>query len=157
VYAHVDLFANAQRTPAFLALNPRGRVPVLASSNTVLTETPAILIWLTQRHPAAGILPSLAATTGPRVISDMTWFASGIHPCLTRLMVPGRFVSGESCATSVRDVARSALAIELSLIDGRLRARQWWLDEWSALDAYLFWLWARCGEGPIDLRPYPNW
>lgn len=33
---------------------------------------------------------------------------------------------------------------------------EWWLDHWSALDAYLFWIWARSGEGPFDLSPYRN-
>lgn len=156
-YAHVDLFANAQRSPSFLALNPRGRIPVLAASDMVLTETSAILIWLAQRYPQAGILPSLSTTSGARIISDLSWFASGVHPALTRLMVPGRFAIGESCITSVRDAARDALVTEFSLIDSRLRTRRWWLEEWSGMDAYLFWLWARSGEGPIELAPYTNW
>jgi glutathione S-transferase len=156
-YAHVDLFANAQRSPSFLAVNPRGRIPVLAASDMVLTETPAILIWLTQRYPQAGILPRLSTTSGARIISDLSWFASGVHPALTRLMVPGRFTTGETCIASVRDAARDALVTEFSLIDSRLGTRRWWLEEWSGMDAYLFWLWARSGEGPIDLTPYANW
>jgi glutathione S-transferase len=72
-------------------------------------------------------------------------------------MVPGRFATGESCVTSVREAARGALSAEFSLIDSRLGAHPWWLEEWSGMDAYLFWLWARAGEGPFDLQPFANW
>ncbi|HUA24868.1 MAG TPA: glutathione S-transferase N-terminal domain-containing protein [Steroidobacteraceae bacterium] len=156
-FAHVDLFSNAQRAPDFLALNPRGRVPVLATSDMVLTETPAILVWLSQRHPQAGILPAVFAAGASHIIADLSWFASGVHTALSRVMAPGRFVAGDACTSNLREAACRALVDEFRLIDRRLGARHWWLDKWSGLDAYLFWLWARSGEGPIDLRSYSNW
>jgi glutathione S-transferase len=157
IYAHVDLFSNAHRAPEYLALNPRGRVPLLATEDMLLAETPTILSWLAHRHPHAGILPKCLAGNKHGIIADLSWFSSGIHPALTRVMAPTRFVTGESCIASIRDFARSALAAEFLLVDRLLSGRSWWLDERSGLDAYLFWMWARAGEGPIDLRPYSNW
>ena len=104
IYAHVDLFSNAHRAPEYLALNPRGRVPLLATEDMLLAETPAILSWLAHRHPHAGILSKCLARNERGIIADLSWFSSGM-----------------------------------------------------GLDAYLFWMWARAGEGPIDLRPYSNW
>lgn len=52
-------FAKAEQTsPAYLAINPRGRVPALATPDGVLTETPAILAFVAQSFPAARLAPT---------------------------------------------------------------------------------------------------
>lgn len=53
----LDLFAGEARTPAFLALNPFGTVPVLEDGDAVIPETGAILLHVAERFPAAGLLP----------------------------------------------------------------------------------------------------
>ena len=47
-----------QRKPEYLAINPKGRVPALATDRGVLTENTAILAWVAQAHPQAGLMPS---------------------------------------------------------------------------------------------------
>lgn len=54
----LDLQRNDQRKPDYLALNPKGRVPVLVTELGVLTETPAILAYVGQRFGAANLLPA---------------------------------------------------------------------------------------------------
>ncbi len=41
-----------QRKAEYLAINPKGRVPVLVTDQGVLTENPAILAYVAQTHPA---------------------------------------------------------------------------------------------------------
>ncbi|KAF7600856.1 MAG: glutathione S-transferase [Candidatus Dactylopiibacterium carminicum] len=53
----LDFSRNEQRSPEYLALNPNGRVPALQTPRGVLTETPAILLYLAQTHPAASLAP----------------------------------------------------------------------------------------------------
>ena len=53
----VDFAAGEQRTPAFLAKNPKGRVPALATSHGLLTENVALLAYVAQTHPAANLAP----------------------------------------------------------------------------------------------------
>lgn len=55
--ARLDLRAGDQRKPAYLAINPKGRVPTLVTDRGVLTETPAILAFIAQRFPAAKLAP----------------------------------------------------------------------------------------------------
>ena len=51
-------FANAQqRTPDYLSINPKGRVPALVTPRGILTETPAILAYIAQAYPGAGLAP----------------------------------------------------------------------------------------------------
>ena len=54
----VDLRTGAQRSEAFVALNPQGMVPALEVENAVLTQSPAILEWLEETHPVPALLPA---------------------------------------------------------------------------------------------------
>src|SRR4051794_10077855 len=54
----VALAKGEQRTPEYLAINPKGRVPVLAEDDLVLTENAAILPYIAQRFPEARLWPS---------------------------------------------------------------------------------------------------
>jgi maleylpyruvate isomerase len=52
-----DLRTGAQRDPAYAALNPQPLVPALEVDGQVLTQSPAILEWLEERHPEPPLLP----------------------------------------------------------------------------------------------------
>lgn len=54
----VDLRTGAQRSEAFVALNPQGMVPALEVDGAVLTQSPAILEWLEESHPDPALLPA---------------------------------------------------------------------------------------------------
>ena len=54
----VDLRTGAQRSAAFVALNPQGMVPALEVDGAVLTQSPAILEWLEETHPTPSLLPA---------------------------------------------------------------------------------------------------
>jgi glutathione S-transferase len=153
----VDLYQGKQRERDYLALNPRGKVPFLVVDGTPLAENVAILVRLAQLFPAAGILPELATPQGIAALSDLCWFSSGVHPLLTRIMVPGRFVNSNDCEAGLRAIATQAANAEFALIDSRLADGRWWLDEPSAADAYAFFFWARIGDGPFDRTPFKNY
>jgi glutathione S-transferase len=54
----VDLRAGEHRKPAFLKLNPAGRVPVLVDGDLVLTESVAIVVYLADKYPDRGFIPA---------------------------------------------------------------------------------------------------
>lgn len=56
----IDLRTGAQTSDAYLALNPQGLVPALETTEGVLTQSPAILEWLEERHPRPPLLPQTA-------------------------------------------------------------------------------------------------
>ncbi|MBA4803382.1 MAG: maleylacetoacetate isomerase [Brevundimonas sp.] len=75
----VDLRTGAQRSDAFLALNPQGMVPALEADGMVLTQSPAILEWLEERHPEPPLLPATPADRA--VVRAMAaLIACDIHP-----------------------------------------------------------------------------
>jgi glutathione S-transferase len=54
----VNLAAGEHRRPEFLKINPAGKVPVLVDDDLVLTESVAILLYLAEKYPHKGLLPT---------------------------------------------------------------------------------------------------
>ncbi|MGH6853862.1 MAG: glutathione S-transferase family protein [Aestuariivirga sp.] len=55
--SHIDFQKGDHKTPEFLAINPMGKIPVIVVGGTVITEAPAILAWLADAYPKAGLAP----------------------------------------------------------------------------------------------------
>ena len=68
------------RTPAYLALNPEGKVPTLLIDGRPLTEVAAILYYLAKRFPEAGLWPEGDMEAEAQAISWMSFIAATIHP-----------------------------------------------------------------------------
>ncbi len=58
---HIDLQKGDHKTSEFLAINPMGKIPVIVVNGAVITEAPAILAWLADAYPAAGLAPPLGS------------------------------------------------------------------------------------------------
>ena len=53
----IDFTKNEHKAPAFLALNPMGKLPTIEHRGTVVTETAAIIAYLADTFPQAGLAP----------------------------------------------------------------------------------------------------
>lgn len=76
----LSLAKKGTRTPAFLAINPAGKVPVLLVDGRMLTEVAGILFYLARTFPAAELLPQGDVEAEAQVVSWMSYIASTIHP-----------------------------------------------------------------------------
>ena len=121
----VDLRQGAQRSQAYLALNPQGLVPALEVDGAVLTQSPAILEWLEETHPAPPLLPGDAVDRAT-VRAMAALVGCDIHP-LNNLRV------GKAL--------RETFGADQAAVDAW--AARWILPGFSALEAQV----ARHGEG----------
>ncbi|MDP1894555.1 MAG: glutathione S-transferase N-terminal domain-containing protein, partial [Hydrogenophaga sp.] len=78
----VKLHKGEQRSPEYLALNPRGQVPVLVDGGEVVTQIVTILLHLDAQFPEAGILPA-SGMARTRALQTLTWMNNTVHPTFT--------------------------------------------------------------------------
>lgn len=60
-YELIDLRKGAAQTPAFLGVNPGGKLPALRDGELTLTESGAICIYIADKYPHANLIPALAS------------------------------------------------------------------------------------------------
>ncbi len=113
----ISLMKKENRSPAYLAINPEGKVPTLLIDERPLTEVAGILFYLAKRFPAAGLLPDDIEAQA-QAVSWMSFIAATVHPA-RRLGI---------------DHARAVFAIA----DQRLGDREWALGRYSIADIHLF-------------------
>lgn len=143
------------RTPEFLALNPKHKVPVLVIDGEPLTENIAIQIWIARRFPGAKLLPS-DVRTEIKAISLMGWFGSGIHPHLTPNARPENYCDLPGSEDSVKRLANKMLFEDLAIADRLLAGREWFFDHFTAPDAYFFWCFRRAISFKLDVAGFTN-
>ena len=100
----VKLHKGEQRSADYLAMNPRGQVPVLVDGGEVITQIVAILLHLDAMLPQAGILPAsgLART---RALSTLAWMNNTVHPTFTHVFMPQKFTDDEAAQKAIRAFA----------------------------------------------------
>jgi glutathione S-transferase len=154
-------FADAQqRSPEYLAINPKGRVPALADGSFVVTENPAILRYVARSAPAAGLWPEDPRLEA-RCAEWCAWCSSGIHIAYAHVRRAERYATSEAAKAEVVEKGRETCRELWSQIDSRLGKGLWALGErYSVVDPYLlvFWLWGRNEVLGFDMaRDFPNW
>ena len=154
----VAFMKGQHKSPEYLALNPKGKVPMLMVDGEPLTENVAILSWLAERFPEVGLLPnSDDSLARARVIADLAYCASGLHPIVTRLRIPQFFCDTPEGSRRIFEMAEIAMRPNFAVIDGRLAKNRWWYgDRWSIVDAYINWVWFRVTGTQFDGLAYPN-
>ena len=158
---HTELVAfmrGDHQSPQYLALNPKGRVPLLVVDGKVLTENVAILHWLSSEFPEAKLLPVYQNNfDNALVIADLAFCASTLHGLVTRLRIPHFFCDTVEGIPRVFQMAEQAMRPNFALMDERLSKGLWWYgDQWSIVDVYINWIWFRVAGTAFETSPYPH-
>jgi glutathione S-transferase len=155
----VDLKNGEQRSPEYLRVNPKGRVPALATDRGILTESPAILGYIAKTFPEAG----LADTEDSFAFADMQAFnlflTATVHIAFAHVFRPTRYGDGEVVAAAMRAKASASLDDSFAMIDKKMSDGRPYVhgDQHTISDPYLLvfsrWL-DRADLGPVDKFGY---
>ncbi|HEX3699289.1 MAG TPA: glutathione S-transferase family protein [Phenylobacterium sp.] len=149
--------AGDQRTPEYLAVNPKGRVPALVTERGVLTETPAILAYIAQSFPGAGLAPLDDAFAFARAQAFNSYLCATVHVAHAHRHRGYRWADEEA---SFRDMTRKVaetVAAGFQLIEDELVPGPWVLgDAYSICDPYLFTLAGWLEDDGIDPNRFPK-
>lgn len=146
----VDLATRKVETgDDFLAVNPSGKVPALTlDSGETLTENPAILLYIADQKPDAGLAPRDGTMERYRLLSRLSFLGSEFHKAFVPLFTPG--TSDEAKAA-----AMTAVKNHLAALDKELADKDHYAGDFSVADIYLFVMLGWPAHVGIDMSVYP--
>ena len=107
----IDFDANEDQSEAFLAINPRGQIPVLVlEDKSVLTESLAIMLHIADSHPSAGLLPPTGSTERAQVYRWMSFIATNVYEGLLRLLYPDMYTTNSDLSGVVESADQYLLS-----------------------------------------------
>lgn len=151
----VDFASAEQQGPAYLGINPKGRVPALVMEAGILTETPALLAFVAQQFPKAQLAPDDIFAFA-RMQEFNCYLASTVHVAHAHKRRASRWADDPAAIEAMRAKVPQTMSACAAIIESRL-AGPWVLgDRYSVSDGYLFtlarWL---AGDG-VEVERFPR-
>jgi glutathione S-transferase len=135
----ISFATEEQRQPAYLAINPKARVPALATERGVLTETPAILAFVAQTFPASRLAPFDDPFAFAVMQAFNAYICATLHVAHAHRVRGYRWADEETSFADMRRVAPRAIGACFELIESTMFKGPWVMgDRYSICDPYLF-------------------
>ena len=153
----VDFQANQQRSAEYLAINAKGRVPALVTERGVITETPAILLYLAQTHPQSGVAP----LDDPFALAELqavnSWFCSTVHVAHAHGSRGARWADDAAALQAMKAKVAQNMIDCYDWIERELLRGPWMMGKnFSVADPYLFTLTIWLRQNGVDLARFPR-
>lgn len=155
----VALMAGEQRQPGYLALNPKGKVPLLITPDGPLSENVAIASWIDAQAPDAGLLPSVGQVwERAQALSWLAWSVSTLHPLIYRMRMTPRIHPEASTHAAIKAAGLAELTQQLAVAEQALADGRPWLtgEAWRIGDSHVCWVFGRGLEGGLDTAAFPR-
>ena len=152
----VDTASGAQHEPAFKAVNPKGKIPVLVRDDgTAITEFAAIALWIAHTHPQARLWPS-DPEAEVRASQMMFYTVGTLHgQAFRRIFFPTEFCKDEAHLGAVKADGKTMATEGFEILAQQLGDRPYAAGEaFSIADATIFYTtrWAKLTKVPLPAR-----
>jgi glutathione S-transferase len=139
----------------YLKINPRGEVPSLQlPDDSIMTESAAMMIYLADLYPAAGIAPALNSSGRAEYLRWMLYFASSVYMADLRFYYPARYGAD---ADSVKAMAIEHMDRDFAIFAEALGDKRFILGEkFSAVDIYAAMLVSWAPDVSVLFKRHPN-
>ena len=137
-YEEVDYSEDSPTRPRLLKFNPLGQVPTLVlPSGEVMTESLAILHYLDDLAPKAGLIPAKGDAMRPLFYRWAVFFIAAVYPTYTYGDDPKKWVPDEAASKQLRESTDNHRKALWGQLEAQAKA-PWFLGErFSALDLYV--------------------
>ena len=153
----VDFSRSEQRSPDYMRINPKGRVPALVTSRGILTETPAILMFICQSFPDAGLAPREDAFGLAQMNAFNSYLCSTVHVAHAHRMRGHRWVDDPIAIAAMQKKVPQSVGECFELIEREYLRGPWVLGEhYSVSDMYLFTLAQWLEADGVDPARFPK-
>jgi len=153
----IDFGKGEQRSPDYLAVNPKGRVPALVTERGILTETPAMLAYVAQSYPAAGLAPLDDPFAFAQLQAFNSYLCSTLHVAHAHRMRGHRWVDEPEAIAAMQRKVPEAVGACWAYIEEQAFAGPFVMGaHYTVADPYLFTL-AQWMEGDgVDPSHFPK-
>jgi glutathione S-transferase len=135
----VDFATVEQQSPAYMAINPKARIPALVTSRGVLTETPAMLAFIAQSYPEAKLAPLNDAYGFAQVQSFNSYLCSTLHVAHAHRMRGHRWTDDPAAVIALQKKVPQSVGACFELIERAMLKGPWVMgDDYTIADPYLF-------------------
>lgn len=155
-YEAVSLSREDRKTPEYLAINPAGAVPALEHDGWVLTQNSAILNYLADLHPEAGLGGDGSAKSRAEINKWVAFANSDVHPAFHPLFGSTAYLEDAALIDKTKEAARAKVRTLFERADAHLGGKDWLAGSRSVADPYLYvtYRWARATG--VDLSGLDN-
>lgn len=135
----VNFAANEQRSPEYLAVNPKGRVPSLVTDRGILTETPAMLAFIAQSFPKACLAPLDDPFRFAEIQAFNSYLCSTVHVAHAHRLRGTRWADDPSAIEAMKRKVPDSMGACFDLIESKMFGGPWAMGEsYTICDPYLF-------------------
>jgi glutathione S-transferase len=159
VYAlkRINFGTTEQKSPNYVAINPKARVPTMVTPRGILTETPAMLAFIAQSFPEARLAPIADPFAFAEMQSFNSYLCSTLHVAHAHRMRGQRWADDPASIADMQRKVPQSVGACFELIESHLFKGPWVMGEaYTIADPYLFTLaqWLE-GDG-VDLSRIPR-
>jgi glutathione S-transferase len=134
----LDFAAGDQRKPEFLAVNPKGRVPALVTDGGIITENPAILLYIAHTNPAANLAPLNDPFALAQIQAFNSYLSSTVHVAHAHRPRGYRWADDVAAQDSMKKKVPQNMAECFGLIENSYFKGPWVMGaDYSICDPYL--------------------
>jgi glutathione S-transferase len=153
----INFATSEQRSPEYLAINPKGRVPSLVTDRGILTETPAMLAYIAQSFPMAKLAPLEDPFRFAEIQAFNSYLCSTVHVAHAHRMRGHRWVDDPVAIEAMKRKVPETVAASFEMIESNMLQGPWVMgDTYTICDPYLFTL-AQWMEGDsVDPARFPK-
>src|SRR3954451_20787626 len=149
--------AEDQKKPDYLKINPKGRVPALVTDRGVLTETPALLIYIAQSFPATRLAPLDDPFALARLQAFNSYLCSTVHVAHAHRMRGARWTDDPAAIEALKRKVPQSVGECFALIEREMFEGPWVMgQDYTICDPYLFTLTQWLGADGVDINKTPR-
>src|SRR5712671_6196680 len=155
--ARISFANDEQRKPEYLAVNPKGRAPALATDKGILTETPAILAFIAQSFREARLAPLDDPFLFAEVQAFNSYLCSTLHVAHAHRMRGNRWADDPAAIAAMQRKVPETVAACFQLIEDKMFKGPWVMGEtYTICDPYLFTIAQWMEQDGVDPSRFPK-
>jgi len=153
----LDFSITEQRSDDYLKVNPKGRVPALATAQGIITETPAILAYIAQMYPDANLAPQDDPFAFAKMQEFNCYLCATVHVAHAHGPRGIRWADDPAAIEAMKKKVPQTMGDCFSLIEETMLQTPWVLGEhYSVSDIYLHTVALWLEKDGVDIRDFPN-